>query len=124
MSYERRRSYSKTWAERFAPIRDYFRETDLHGYKFLAESNRILFERVIWSTVLLGFMFSAGYTISSNLGSYFEAPTAISEVPIKRSVNDIPFPGVSICMANRFSKRKVMDFAEFMSVFCFSLGVL
>lgn len=114
MSSERRPSFSKTWSERLAPIRDYFRETDLHGYKFLAESNRILLERVIWSAVLMAFMFGSMYTISSNLGAFLEAPTAISEVPTKRSVNEIPFPGVSVCMANRFSKRRAMAFAELM----------
>lgn len=116
MIYERRRSYAKTWNERLAPVRDYLRQTDLHGYKFLAESNRILLEIVIWTAILLGFMFGAAYTIGSNLGNYFEAPTAISEVPSKRLVNEIPFPGISICMANRFSKRRVMKFAEFMLV--------
>lgn len=114
MHSERRPSYSKTWAKRLVPLRDYLGETDLHGYKFLVESDRIVLERVIWSAVLLGFMFGSFYTISSNLGSYFEAPTAISEVPIKRSVDEIPFPGVSVCMANRFSKKKTMKFAEFM----------
>lgn len=114
MQTERRHSYFKTWSDRLVPIRNYLRETDLHGYKFLAESNRILLERVIWSTVLLGFMVGSLYTISSNLTVFFEAPTAISEVPTKRSVDEIPFPGVSVCMANRFSKKRVMQYAEFM----------
>lgn len=112
--YERRRSFSKTWGERLVPLRDYFRQTDLHGYKFLAESNRVLFERFLWSVFLIGMMIAAMYTIGSNLSNYFEAPTAISEVPTKRSVDEIPFPAISVCMANRFSKRKVMEFAEFM----------
>uniref|UniRef100_A0A336M8W7 CSON006868 protein n=1 Tax=Culicoides sonorensis TaxID=179676 RepID=A0A336M8W7_CULSO len=113
MYQERRDSVTKTWNERLMPLRDYFRQTDLHGYKYLSESNRILLERVIWSGVLLGFMFGSIYTITFSLTNFLEAPTAISEVPTKRKVDEIPFPAVAVCMANRFSKRRVMEYAEF-----------
>lgn len=110
----RRRSYAKTWGERLSVFNEYSQDTDVHGYKFLVEPNRLVFERIVWLIVLLTFMFGMLYAISSSLINFYNAPTAISEVPTMRSISEIPFPAVSVCPINRFSKTKVSNFTNFM----------
>lgn len=110
----RRHSYTKTWGERLPMLKEYSQHTDVHGYKFLAESNRLSFERIVWLIVLLIFMIGMIFAISSSFLNFYNAPAAISEIPSRRRISEIPFPGVCVCPINRFSKTSVTNFTNFM----------
>lgn len=112
MRGKRRFSITKTWAQRLASIRNYLRESDIHGYKNLAESNRIHLERFIWFLVISGFMVAAIYATSKTLTDFYRSPTAISELPKRRSVKEFGFPAVAICSAIRFSRCKLEKLAD------------
>lgn len=110
---QRRYSLTKTWAQRLAPLRNYLWESNVHGYKNLAEPNRIHLERFIWLMIISGFIAGAIYSTASTLADFYAAPTAISELPIRRSVKEISFPAVAICSPIRFSRWRLENLTDF-----------
>lgn len=112
--HRRRISITRTWAQRLAPLRNYLWESNVHGYKNLAESNRIHLERFIWFVVIAGFWGGTIYATTKSLLDFYQAPTAISELPIRKSVGEINFPAVAICPVTRFSKWRMWNLTDFM----------
>lgn len=110
---QRRVSIAKTWSQRLVPLRNYLRESNVHGYKNLAESNRVWLERVIWLVIISAFMAGTIYATTKALSDFYAAPTAISELPIRKSVKEIAFPSVAVCSATRFSRWRLENLTEF-----------
>lgn len=53
------------------------------------------------------------YATTTSLTGFYKAPTAISELPTKRSVRDIYFPAVALCHPSRFQRARLMELANF-----------
>lgn len=113
MHGRRRKSVIEFLSNHLHGVRDWMRRTDLHGYKYLAEPNRVLLDRFLWAIVLLAFIIGTLYVIISSLLTFFQAPTAISELPIKRPVTEMYFPAVTVCHPSRFSQKRLSNLTDF-----------
>ena len=75
---------------------DYFKETTVHGFRYIVEGRNVL-ERLIWGIVILfGFVFSF-YAIWQAASHWETHPveTTIDQVGVP--VQELPFPAITIC---------------------------
>ena len=75
---------------------DYFKETTVHGFRYIVEG-RNFFERLIWGIVIL-FGFSYSFYLVWNAFHHWEThpvETTIDQVGVP--VQELPFPTITIC---------------------------
>lgn len=109
----RHSTFLERWSRHLKPLRDALRKTDLHGYKHLIEPNRVLLDRSIWFFVLLGFLVASVYAMVGSILEFLDAPMAISLMPVRGSVKDIPFPAITVCHPSRLSYKRLVNYTNF-----------
>lgn len=93
-------------------IKSYFDSTLLHGYRYINEPNRGLYERLLWLVVLLAGIAGVIYIITDYYLRFINAPTATSQQASRVPISEIPFPSVVICPATRLNKTAVANLAQ------------
>lgn len=89
-------------------LRNYLKNTSLHGLKYVGDSYITNLERIFFfCSFIIAFMIS-GYFISNVWDKWSATPVIISLNPVLTDSKTIPFPAVTICNMNQ-AKRKVAD---------------
>ncbi|XP_031357399.1 pickpocket protein 28-like isoform X1 [Photinus pyralis] len=71
--------------------------TSLHGFKFLGERNRSIFERLLWLLTLVICIFFCVINILEAYHKWQTSPVVVSFATTETPVWEIPFPAVTIC---------------------------
>ncbi|KAI4500560.1 hypothetical protein M0802_004522 [Mischocyttarus mexicanus] len=86
--------------------------TGLHGYKYVAQSQRSKIERIIWAIVLFASFCCAIVLMKIAWDYYASHPTLMVIETTHRGIWNYPFPAVTICNINRISlnlTRRLVD---------------
>ncbi len=78
--------------------------TSLHGFKYLGEQKRHIFERVFWLVAFIGSLVSSVLLIWGIWSDYSDMPIVTVFNPTEIKLDEIPFPGVTICNVNGLKK--------------------
>ena len=77
-------------------LQEYFKETTVHGFRYVVEG-RSTFERWVWILfILFGFVFS-GYIIWNVFDYWTEFPVHITVDEVSAPVKDVPYPAITVC---------------------------
>lgn len=107
----RKRKPKSTFCKNFI---EYLSRSQVQGYKFIVQTDRPLYERVLWTLFTI---FGIALTFWLIMTSYFEflqSPTVTSEDATRTSVLELSFPAVTVCNANRISRTALLNYSEFM----------
>ena len=76
-------------------MKGYFRETTVHGFRYIVDAPNAPV-RFIWLLVVLGAFIVTGHLLSTSFEEQYQNPTMTNyqDIPI----NDIPFPAMSFSM--------------------------
>ncbi|XP_066902139.1 pickpocket protein 28 [Halyomorpha halys] len=86
-------------------VRTYCDTSSIHGIRYIAESSRPFFERLLWLVILLlSFVLSGYYTIAV----WEETPIAVDEIEGAHDNSRIPFPAVTICSNSKISSSAAL----------------
>ncbi|XP_014612219.1 PREDICTED: sodium channel protein Nach-like [Polistes canadensis] len=83
--------------------REFCLATGLHGYKYVAQSQRSKIERIIWAIVLFASFCCAIVLMKIAWDYYASHPTLTVIETTHRGIWNYPFPAVTICNINRIS---------------------
>lgn len=95
-------------------LREYLCRSQVHGYKLIVQSDRPLYERILWILItIFGIILTFWLVINSYL-DFLDSPTVTSENPIRTSVLELNFPAICICSSNRISRNELIQYSKFM----------
>lgn len=57
-------------------------------------------------------MILAIYMLVSFYNNFIDAPTAITQIPTRKSITTVPFPSIGVCNGNRLLKSEFEDLAK------------
>ncbi|XP_031355998.1 pickpocket protein 28-like [Photinus pyralis] len=83
----------------------------VHGFKFLGERNRNIFERILWLTTLIVCITLCASTILQAYHKWQRSPVVVSFATTETPVWDIPFPAVTICPEAR-AERSIVNYTD------------
>ncbi|KAF7381985.1 hypothetical protein HZH66_013417 [Vespula vulgaris] len=95
--------------------REFCLATGLHGYKYVAQSQRSKIERIIWAIVLFGSLCCAIVLMKIAWDYYASHPTLTVIETTHRGIWNYPFPAVTICNINRISLNLTRSLVEMLS---------
>lgn len=103
----------KTTGNLKSTMMDYAYESTVNVIRYIVQptKNRFL-ERLLW---LIAMTITTGVTIwliSYSYVSFWDSPTATTELPTRKSVTEIAFPALGICNGNRMIKSNLMKYAN------------
>lgn len=81
--------------------------TSLHGLQYLGQRKRHIFERFFWLAAFIASMITAVVLIHGMWSNYKEMPIVTMFNPTEKNLDEIPFPGVTICNVNTVQDRAV-----------------
>ncbi|XP_066996104.2 pickpocket protein 28-like [Anabrus simplex] len=96
-------------------VRDYCHRTTLHGLKYVGDENLHITERLFWLVMFLLAVAAAAYYISFLYEKWDLNPVIVSLSAKATSLNEFPFPAVTICNMNRAKRsiaQKLMDYGS------------
>lgn len=93
---------------------EYLSRSHVQGYSFIVQTDRPLYERILWILITVCGIAVTIYLVINSYLEFLESPTVTSEVPIKTPILDINFPAVSVCNANRISRKALLKYSSFM----------
>ena len=74
----------------------YFRETTVHGFRYVVEGRNI-FERLVWATfIILGFSYSI-VTVYNAYQYWEDHPVEITIDAVGVPLQELPFPAITVC---------------------------
>ena len=77
-------------------LSEYFRETTVHGFRYVVEGRNI-FERYVWiAFIIFGFIFSA-WIIYNAFEEWEATPVHITVDEVSVPVDQIPYPAITVC---------------------------
>ncbi|XP_047368017.1 sodium channel protein Nach-like isoform X2 [Vespa velutina] len=95
--------------------REFCLATGLHGYKYVAQSQRSKIERTIWAIILLGSLCCAIVLMKIAWNYYASHPTLTVIETTHRGIWNYPFPAVTICNINRISLNLTRGLVDMLS---------
>lgn len=95
-------------------LREYLCRSQVQGYKLIVQTDRPLYERILWILITIFGICLTFYLVINSYLEFLESPTVTSEDPIKTSVLELSFPAVSVCSANRISQKELIEYSKFM----------
>ncbi|CAH1391082.1 unnamed protein product [Nezara viridula] len=88
-------------------LRKYCDATTLHGFKYLSEPNRPLYERIYWLVAIIIVYSTVAFIVIDQVEIYLRKPILITFDSKSRSVTEIPFPAVTICSDNQIHSSTI-----------------
>jgi acid-sensing ion channel, other len=76
---------------------EYSDNSSIHGFRYLTEENRSLFEKIWWAIVILISFVLCGQLISELYSKWTESPVIVSFSEKATPITEIPFPAITIC---------------------------
>jgi Amiloride-sensitive sodium channel len=97
-------------------ISDYAKNSSIHGFRYLGQPSRSVFEKFFWIIVILLSLFGCSQIILNIWARYNDSHVmmSIDENPIPYW--KIPFPAITICTEGK-ADHKYFDIANFVSPF-------
>ncbi|KAK2581874.1 hypothetical protein KPH14_002336 [Odynerus spinipes] len=92
--------------------REFCLATGLHGYKYIAQSQRSRIERVIWAIILFASFCCAIVLMKIAWDYYASHPTMTVIETTHRGIWNYPFPAVTVCNINRISLKLTRNLVE------------
>ncbi|KAM8709263.1 hypothetical protein ACLKA7_016121 [Drosophila subpalustris] len=91
---------------------EYFKKTSLNGFGLLYYNRRRRYQRFFWFLFIAAGILSASFVVFATLLQFLSRPTVTALSTLSLSPDELPLPRLSICGANKLSRRKVQEFAE------------
>lgn len=79
-------------------------ETSLHGLKYMGQQKRHIFERFFWLAAFLASTIAATILIWGIWNDYQDMPIITVFSPTETTLDDVPFPSVTVCSVNKLQK--------------------
>lgn len=93
---------------------EYLSRSQVQGYKLILQTDRPFGEKALWLVIALFGVVLTSLLVTYSYFEFLESPTVTSEDPIRTSVLDLGFPAVSVCTANRISRKALLEYSFFM----------
>lgn len=97
-------------------IFEYLSRSQVQGYSLIVQTDRPLHERILWILITAFGIAITIYLVINSYVTFLESPTVTSELPIKTPILELNFPAVSVCNANRISRKALLKYSKFMWV--------
>ncbi len=102
-------NHSKSNWEWYNPSEDnipvsFCTDSSLHGLKYIGQHKRHTVERLFWLVAFTAMVCTAVYTIIAMWTDYRNNPTITVFNPTETTLDEIPFPGLTICNVNSLRK--------------------
>ncbi|RLU26310.1 hypothetical protein DMN91_000104 [Ooceraea biroi] len=91
---------------------DFCRETGLHGYKYISQTQRSKPERIVWAIIVLTSFCCALALINMSWDDYASRPTLTVIESTHHGIWHYPFPAITICNFNRVSYNLTKEFVN------------
>lgn len=115
MKYEQVKNSRKNRKSLFCIIlSEYLCRSQVQGYKLIVQTDRPLYERVLWILITIFGILLTSYLVINSYLDFLESPTVTSEDPKRTSVLELSFPAVSLCSSNRIGRKELLTYSEFM----------
>ncbi len=79
-------------------------DTSLHGLKYMGQQKRHIFERIFWLVAFIASVIAAIILILGMWTEYRNMPTITVFNPTVTNLDEVPFPGLTICNVNSLRK--------------------
>ncbi|XP_076296006.1 pickpocket protein 28 [Lasioglossum baleicum] len=89
-----------------AALEQYCTNTSLHGLRYVGDSNLTIAERVFWMIAFTLAVLAASYYIWFLYRKWVATPIIISLSPESASLEEFPFPSVTVCNMNNAKKSE------------------
>ncbi|KZC12404.1 Sodium channel protein Nach, partial [Dufourea novaeangliae] len=89
-------------------LKQYCTNTSLHGLRYVGDTNMTIVERVFWIISFTLAVLTAGYYIWFLYRKWVSTPIIISLSPESVSLNEVPFPSVTICNMNNVKRSEAV----------------
>lgn len=117
------------WKKSFKQaLKEYCKNTSMHGYKYLVQADRPLIEklsrngkqnnrsfqvvincyRFFWALILLTNILMTSYIFKIMMNDFEKQLTITTLDSTKYSITEVPFPAIAICSVNRISRKAVL----------------
>ncbi|EDW00314.1 pickpocket protein 28 [Drosophila grimshawi] len=94
-------------------IKDYLRNSSLHGLKYLAEERITISERVFFGISFVLVVILSGFFISNIYIKWSASPIIISTSAKQLLTSNMPFPAITICNLNQALRSRVQRISRF-----------
>ncbi|CAL8128762.1 unnamed protein product [Orchesella dallaii] len=92
-----------------ALVSEFFNESSLHGLKYIGQPKRHITERIFWFLAFVIGVVAASILIYAMVLRYENTPVVVSFQSEEQLIETIPFPAVTFCNINQFSRKKVKE---------------
>nr|CAD7570917.1 unnamed protein product [Timema californicum] len=100
-------SLTKRWLTgSFTVLKNFCLLTSQHGYKYIAEPGRTIFERLLWGSVVLSALVIAVTIILNSWEMFNNRHTMTSIETANYPLWNVPFPAITICALNKVQRSK------------------
>ncbi|XP_015179465.1 PREDICTED: pickpocket protein 28-like [Polistes dominula] len=89
-------------------VKQYCLNSTLHGLRYVGDSKLSIVERIFWIISFTAAVLTATYYIWSLYAKWVTSPIIISISPETVSLDDFPFPAVTICNMNNVKKSEAI----------------
>lgn len=95
-----------------SPGKEFFLETSIHGLKYVGQRERHLTERIFWILSFVVGCFAAFWLIKDIWWKYYDSPIIVTFQPFQTTVDQIPFPAITICNMNKLQKSEALPYLQ------------
>lgn len=92
-------------------LTEYFKKTSLNGFGLLHFLRRRRYQRFFWFLFLAVGICFAIFVVFTVLWQFVAQPTVTSLSTLRTEIDMVPLPLITICSANKLSRRRVEEFA-------------
>nr|CAD7406772.1 unnamed protein product [Timema cristinae] len=98
-------SLTKRWLTgSFTVLKNFCLLTSQHGYKYIAEPGRTIFERLLWGSMVLSALVIAVTIILNSWEMFNKRHTMTSIETANYPLWNVPFPAITICALNKVQR--------------------
>ncbi|EFN89774.1 Sodium channel protein Nach [Harpegnathos saltator] len=102
----------KLWSILKKQAAEFCRETGLHGYKYISQTQRSKTERIVWALMVFTSLCCAVVLMKMTWNYYATHPTLTVIESTHHGIWNYPFPAITVCNINRMSYNLTKEFVD------------
>ena len=87
---------SKPWSKLWQDISAYFRETTVHGFRYIVEGENII-EKLFWVMIIIAGFLVSGYFILSSFHDWANTPIETTIDSLTMPIEELYQPAITVC---------------------------
>lgn len=95
----------------YLTLTEYFKKTSLNGFGLLHFLRRRRYQRFFWFLFIAVGIAFASFVVFTTFWQFLAQPTVTSLSTLSAEIDEVPLPQITICSANKLSRRRVEQFA-------------